>query len=405
MRRLNLSTVLLVLLIFAGGIICSLPVAAQTQKRIALLIGNGAYQEVSILHNPKRDVSLIGKVFQDAGFETVTMELDLDRAKMLKAIRAFEGSIQNADIGVIYYAGHGIEVNGQNFLIPTDAKLASDKDVEDEAISLDRLIKALDGVTRLRLVILDACRDNPFVPKMTRSTGTRSISRGLAQIEPVNADTLIAFAAKAGTVAQDGSGGNSPYSQAIARHITTKNLDIRIALGRIRDDVLKATNRAQEPFLYGSLGGDILTLGSNEAISPQETIQQSSNSTRSVIGLENNSTPTTLSALASSNDKIKDQKSAQPSKPEPVIVKPQNKNAGEFWRVRLNVSQGIQNVRSGPGTQHEILFTIPAGLGGISIDGCKEAERAGASNWCLVKWQTKTGWLAFNGLEPDPQKR
>lgn len=380
---------------------------AQSQKRIALLIGNGAYKEVSILPNPKRDVALIGKVFQDAGFDVVSILLDLDRSMMLKAIRSFEDKVQGADIGIIYYAGHGIEVNGQNYLIPTDARLASDKDVEDEAISLERLLKALDGTTRLRLVILDACRDNPFVPKMTRSTGTRSISRGLAQIEPVNADTLIAFAAKAGTVAQDGAGSNSPYSLAIAKHITTHNLDIRIALGRIRDDVLKATNRAQEPFLYGSLGGDIISLGSSKKMPLQETIQE-------ISPTQNN-----IAQLNSDKDNLQ-RNIPQTTKESSVEIKPlqqtlldlntnsnklTKKPDGEFWRVRLNVSQGIQNVRSGPGTQHEILFTIPAGLGGIVIDGCKEVEKLGGSSWCLVKWQNKSGWLSINGLERDPQKR
>ena len=380
---------------------------AQAPKRVALLIGNGNYKEVSTLPNPKRDVALIGDVLKNAGFDIVTINTDLDRASMVKAIRAFEDQLNNVDIGVIYYAGHGIEVNGQNFLIPTDAKLASDKDIEDEAVSLDRLIKSLDSASRLRLIILDACRDNPFVPKMTRSTGTRSISRGLAQIEPSNADTLIAFAAKAGTVAQDGAGGNSPYSLAIAKHITTRDLDIRIALGRIRDEVLKATNKTQEPFLYGSLGGDIITLG------PQPTQTASMQEIKSTAPGERNGsnndvahrhlTPPSAQSLSPDGSHV------NISKLNTTNNQIQNKSSPEanveFWRVRLNVSQGIQNVRSGPGTQHDILFTIPAGLGGIVVQTCKEPEKRGGSSWCLIRWQNKSGWLSQNGLEKDPQKR
>lgn len=422
--RYKLSVFFLAQFIFVfSGSICAQPSLAQGQRRVALLIGNSDYKEVSILPNPKNDTELIAKTFKDAGFDVIELSHDLDRAKMVKAIRSFEDRAQGSDIGVIFYAGHGIEVNGTNYLIPIDAKLASDKDIEDEAVSLDRLIKALDGVKQLRLVILDACRDNPFVPKMTRSAGTRSISRGLAQIEPVNADTLIAFAAKAGTVAQDGTGGNSPYSSAIAKHITTQGLDIRIALGRIRDDVLKSTNKAQEPFLYGSLGGDIITLasrkpeadGSNSQSSPEPKIKDNTSST-SQDTRQNSSSQKSISSQISS---LKDPPITTNTLPSSMNRSTQNAHLesqltqqdimrrpnDEFWRVRLNVSQGIQNVRSGPGTSNDILFTIPAGFGGITVRGCKEAAKGSSSSWCLVKWQDKLGWLSMNGIEKDPQKK
>jgi uncharacterized caspase-like protein len=161
---------------------------------------------------------------------------------------------RDADVGVVYYAGHGIEVDGSNYLIPVDAALERDVDVDDETISVDRVMKAMDPVKRLRLVILDACRDNPFTRTMKRTMSSRSIGRGLAKVEPLTSDTLIAFAAKAGSTAMDGDGKNSPFTAALVRHLATPGLDLRIAFGQVRDDVLKATsNRQEQRFCTGRL--------------------------------------------------------------------------------------------------------------------------------------------------------
>jgi hypothetical protein len=163
-----------------------------------------------------------------------------------------------ADIAIVYYAGHGIEVDGINYLIPTDARLARDFDVEDETISLDRVLRATDSARRLRLVILDACRDNPFAQSMKRSS--RAIGRGLAKVEPTTPDTLVAFAAKAGSTASDGDGAHSPFTTALLKYVTTPGLDIRLALGRARDEVMETTRPRQEPFVYGSLGGRTVSI-------------------------------------------------------------------------------------------------------------------------------------------------
>jgi hypothetical protein len=160
----------------------------------------------------------------------------------------------------VYYAGHGVEIGGTNYLVPTDARLARDYDVEDEAVALDRIIWALQSVKRLRLIILDACRDNPF-PARLRSVEVRAIAGGgLSQPLDVGADTLVAYAAKAGSKSFDGDGPNSPYATALLRHLGEPGLDIRIALGRVRDDVLTMTGGRQEPFIYGSLGGATIAL-------------------------------------------------------------------------------------------------------------------------------------------------
>ena len=228
---------------------------AHADRRVALVIGNSAYQRVPKLPNPVNDARAVAALLRGAGFDVVESRFDLDAASLRRAMGDFTDIANDADVAVVYYAGHGIEVDGNNYLIPVDAVLARDVDVEDETVSVDRVMKALDPAKRLRLVILDACRDNPFTRSIKRSVNTRSIGRGLAKVEVLTSDTLIAFAAKAGSTAMDGDGKNSPYTSALLKHLATPGLDVRFALGRVRDDVVKATSNRQEPFVYGSLGG------------------------------------------------------------------------------------------------------------------------------------------------------
>jgi uncharacterized caspase-like protein len=247
-------------LLLALAAICCLAGPAEAGKRVAMVIGMSRYQQVPRLTNPARDADAMANLFKQAGFDLVDNERDLGIGDLRRAVRQFSEVARDADIAVVYYAGHGMEVDGNNYLIPTDAKLLSDFDVEDETMSLDRVVKALESARRLKLIILDACRDNPFAKTMKRTIATRSVGRGLAEVEPANSDTLIAFAAKAGAVASDGDGDNSPFATALMKHLTEPGLDLRLAFGRVRDDVLKSTGNRQEPFVYGSLGGETMAL-------------------------------------------------------------------------------------------------------------------------------------------------
>jgi Caspase domain len=253
-RRIAYSLLLLVALTIA------LTSEAFAQKRIALIIGNSAYTNVSKLPNPANDAAAVADMFKKANFEVVEMRQDLGVTELKRVLRDFADLVRDADIAVVFYAGHGIEVDGTNYLLPIDAALARDVDVEDEAVSLDRIVRILEPAKRLRLVILDACRDNPFDKSMKRTLGTRSVGRGLAKVEPTSSDTLIAFAAKAGSTAADGEGRNSPFTAALVKNIVLPGLDLRIAFGRVRDEVLKVTGNKQEPFVYGSLGGSTVAL-------------------------------------------------------------------------------------------------------------------------------------------------
>ena len=233
---------------------------AFADKRVALVIGNSAYQNAPALPNPTNDSAMMETTFRQAGFDVVDARHDLSALETRRALRDFADKAADADIAVIYYAGHGIEVDGSNYLIPVDAKLERDNDVYDEAFSLERVLVAVEPAKKLRLVILDACRDNPFAKTMKRTIASRAIGRGLAKVEPNGPNTLIAYSAKAGSTAADGDGKDSPFTIALARHLTTPGLDVRRAFGFVRDDVLKATANRQEPFVYGSLGGDDVPL-------------------------------------------------------------------------------------------------------------------------------------------------
>ncbi len=233
---------------------------ASAAKRVALVIGNSAYQNVALLPNPVNDGAVIAAMLKNAGFDVVDSRHDLPANEMRRALRDFADRARDADIAVIYYAGHGMEVDGTNYLIPVDAKLERDSDVYDEALSLDRVLVSIEPAKQLRLVILDACRDNPFAKSMKRTLVSRAIGRGLAQVEPASPNTLIAYSAKAGSTAMDGDSKNSPFTLALSKHLTTPGLDVRRAFGFVRDDVLKTTNNRQEPFVYGSLGGDDVPL-------------------------------------------------------------------------------------------------------------------------------------------------
>ena len=254
---------------------------ALADKRIALVIGNSAYRNVTPLSNPANNSGAMAETFKRASFDVVDVGNDLPVNRLRRLLRDFGAKARDADVAVIYYAGHGIEVDGTNYLIPIDAQLETDSDVYDEALSLDRLLVAVEPAKQLRLVILDACRDNPFAKTMKRTIASRAIGRGLAKVEPANPNTMIAFAAKAGFTAFDGDGKNSPFAVALTQHLVTPGLDLRKAFGFVRDDVLKATNNKQEPFIYGSLGGnDVALVPAPSVAAPPATAQDPNASIR-----------------------------------------------------------------------------------------------------------------------------
>jgi uncharacterized caspase-like protein len=240
--------------------ICLVSPPAWAEKRVAFVVGNSMYQNVVALPNPVNDAGAIADMFRKAAFDVVESRRDLKNADMRRALRDFTEKTRDADIAVIYYAGHGLEVNGTNYLVPTDAVLERDTDAYDEAIALDRILQAIEPARQLRLVILDACRDNPFAKKMRRTVASRALGGGLAGVEPTQPNTLIAFAAKGGSTADDGASDHSPFTTALLKRLATPGLELGKAFRLVRDDVMKATGNRQEPFVYGSLGGNDVAL-------------------------------------------------------------------------------------------------------------------------------------------------
>ena len=239
-------------------------------RRIALVIGNAGYKNVGALLNPEHDAAAIAASLRAIGFATVMLVEDATREKMISSLRIFANEAEKADWAVVYYSGHGMEVLGTNYLIPIDAKLATDRDAQTEAVPLDQVMASVDGAKRLKLILLDACRNNPFVPQMRRTasldvgmaSGTspagtivaRSVGRGLGEIT-VSGATLVVYAAKHGQTALDGQGDNSPFAIAVVQRIATPNVEINKLFRLVCDDVLEATAGRQEPYTYGSLPG------------------------------------------------------------------------------------------------------------------------------------------------------
>ena len=246
--------VLFALAFCLGAVLVAAPASADT--RVALVIGNSAYAHGGRLTNPANDAAAVAQSLRKVGF-TVVLQTDVGKDALEAALKSFTRASAGADIALVYYAGHGIEKGGTNYLIPVDASLAADTDIDFEAVPLDLVMHAVGGATKLKVVILDACRNNPFRDAMRRSAGTRGIGQGLAKPpDPEEGDMLVAYAAEAGSTAEDGSGANSPFATALAQHLADPGVDIRIMFGRIRDDVRTATGMRQEPAVYESLGGE-----------------------------------------------------------------------------------------------------------------------------------------------------
>ncbi|MBI5262581.1 MAG: caspase family protein [Bradyrhizobium sp.] len=224
----------------------------EQANRVALVIGNSAYQNVTALNNAGRDAEALAAELDTLGFRKVTLLRDLTREQMFAALRGFAREAETADWAVIYFAGHGLEMGGINWLAPVDAQFKTDRDVRLEAVSIDELSATIEGARGLRLIVLDACRNNPFTTQMRLTNSTRSLGSGLARVEP-EGGTMVAYAAKAGQVAQDGEDGNSPFMKALLKRLKQPGLEISMLFRFVRDDVLAATGRQQEPFVYGSL--------------------------------------------------------------------------------------------------------------------------------------------------------
>src|SRR5580704_8518149 len=266
MSRLVLSVVYLALgILFIGDD------PAFAERRVALVIGNSDYQYAPALPYPRRDAQAMAAMFQKAGFDVVSAQTDAGVSQFKRSIAQFEDEAGRSDIAVVYYSGYGIAIQGVNYLIPVDAKLAGDRDAITAAVSLDSLAKSVDGAKRLRLVILDASRGDPFATAI-KTAAPQVAEGGLAEPEP-KPGALIAYAAIADSQAEEGDADHSTYTSALLRNLFTPGLDIRLAFGRILVDVLKKTSKRQSPEVYGSLGGGNIALVPAPADRPSRDLE------------------------------------------------------------------------------------------------------------------------------------
>lgn len=258
--------------IFVTLLFLCLPIASQAADRVALVIGIADYQGIGALKNTVNDAKTISDTLEEIGFDVTTL-LNATSAQMRSALDDFAFHSETADLALIYYAGHGVEVQGENFLLPVDADVQSNLDIQRQSISLKELLTAVEYARKMRIVILDSCRNNPFkdainfTQSSTTESATENAARGSGGLALPTPDrgTLVSFAAKDGNVALDGEGENSPFATALAQKLKEPNLEISLMFRQVRDQVLKATFNRQEPHTYGSLSGVPFYLaGSNE---------------------------------------------------------------------------------------------------------------------------------------------
>lgn len=267
----------LICLMVAGFSLILVAAADAAAKRVALVVGNSAYQHVAELRNPRNDAEAITAKLQDLGFDVIG-GIDLDRDALEDRVRDFARTSRGAEVTLFYYAGHGLQVGGKNYLVPVDAELTDEADLDFQTVSMDAVLRNMERERRTNLIILDACRNNPLAKNLARSMGTRSASvgRGLAPLE-TGVGTLISFATQPGNVALDGDGHNSPFTTALLRHIDTENLDVALMMRRVRRDVMDATGGNQVPWSNSSLTDAIfLNTGSGDkaaAVSNDDALQ------------------------------------------------------------------------------------------------------------------------------------
>ena len=270
------------LLIFVFAILLTFAAPVQAEKRIALVIGNGDYQQISALANPENDAELIAGTLQSLNFEVVRAT-NADIRGMQRAIRDFGRRLRagGADaVGLFYYAGHAVEARGRNFLLPLGAEIQDEADLEIEAVSSDQILAQMESAgARINLVILDACRNNPFKGRF------RSAGRGLARVEISNTanGTLVAFAAGPGQVAEDGRGRNSSFTAALAEAMKVPGLKVEEVFKQVRVSVKAATGGRQVPWDESSIVGDFYFLPPLQAAPQPAPAQEAPSADREVV--------------------------------------------------------------------------------------------------------------------------
>ncbi|MEO1649413.1 MAG: caspase family protein [Pseudomonadota bacterium] len=267
--RFGLLSVLMIPLLCTGH----LANAEPNSRRIALVIGNGDYVHAGVLANPANDAADIAQALDRVGFEVIK-GLNLTKAQMDATIRRFARALQTAEVGLFFYAGHGIQVSGKNYLVPVDAKLEDVSGIDFELIQADLIQRTMERAAQTNIIFLDACRNNPLARNLARAMGTRSVAigRGLASASS-GLGTLISFSTQPNNVALDGTGRNSPYAAALKQHLLTPGDNISEILVKVRRDVIRATARRQVPWEHVALTDELVFVPATPGPSPEEVAE------------------------------------------------------------------------------------------------------------------------------------
>ena len=366
-RRATLGTALLLAL----GMF-SAPSAARTERRVALLVGNSTYEHIVELRNPGNDAEDLSAALRRLDFDVTTV-LDADLSELNAALRAFGRRSVESDVALVFYAGHGIEVDGENYLLPVDARLAWDRDVEYETVPLARVLRSTEGAG-LRVVILDACRNNPLSQSMRRTDLTRSISRGsFAALDErrLGNEALVAYATEAGETVPDGRGRNSPYTSALLEYVE-EPLELLTMFRRVRNRVLEETNQGQRPWEYQSLRRDHYLAGESDVVTTEDDTIRAQQETVFWQSIANSRDPADFEAYlgqyptgafrALAANRVAALRGSAASDP-PAVPKPREREAGEVFRDCPTCPE---------------MVVIPAGrfrMGCLSGWDCEDYER------------------------------
>ena len=284
-----------------GVLFCTLGVLAVASPgvaatRLALILGNSNYVAAPPLENPSNDAADLAQALRRVGFEVIEQR-NATRDAMARAIRDFSERLRGADIALFFYAGHGLQMNGENYLVPVDAKIESPADVRFDTISLGDIQQEMEARGRTSIIILDACRNNPFAEKLARG-GRALATRGLSRLDAAGAGSLIVYSTQPDAVALDGADRNSPFTAALLKNIETPGLEVRQMMSRVRRDVLQATDNRQTPWDSSSLVGDVYLAGSANAAASANAQQAAPNSAPAQVAQAPSAVPSAATAPA-----------------------------------------------------------------------------------------------------------
>jgi uncharacterized protein len=306
----------LVVLVGVVGLLLAAQGEALAIVRLALVLGNAKYQRVPVLDNPANDAADLAQALRAVGFEVIETS-DATRAAMAEAVRDFSERLHGADVALFFYSGHGLQMNGENYLLPVDAKIENPADVRFNTINLSDIQQEMESSGRVNIIILDACRTNPFAEALSHGRGAPT--RGLGRIDAAGEGSLIVYATQPNNVAFDGVGRNSPFTAALLKHIGTPGLEVRQMISKVRGDVLQATDRRQTPWDSSSLVGDVYLAGPPTGVIPNPPAADASPPASPAVVTQ----PAAATLSQSLTPQIQAAPPQQPPNPPPVQLAPQ----------------------------------------------------------------------------------